>query len=101
MKTLITENSFVMDGSTPSQRAAEAQVESYLKDLAGWRENSYDLTADMGKITQRPGALHSGDNLRHGRRGPVHHKDALPILLRRRKSAAKPPRRCKTASPPT
>lgn len=53
MKTLITENSSVMDGSTPLRSAAEAQVESYLKDLAGWRENGYDLTADMGKITQR------------------------------------------------
>lgn len=50
---------------TPAQRG-EAQVESYLKDLAGWRENGYDLTADMGKITQRGLELYDSVSITYG-----------------------------------
>lgn len=53
MKTLITENSSVMDGSTPLAQRGRGPGRKLPQRPRRLARKRLDLTADMGKITQR------------------------------------------------
>ncbi len=66
MKMLLTESYSIADASTARRSLAEAEVDSYLERLAGWREGGYDLTADMVEITQRGLELYDETSVLYG-----------------------------------
>lgn len=53
LKTVLTKDSMTLDGYSPLRSVADREIETYLKNLAGWRENGYDLTADMELVTAK------------------------------------------------
>lgn len=66
MKMLLTESYSIADASTARRSLAEAEVDSYLERLAGWREGGYDLTADMDAITRRGLKLYDETSVLYG-----------------------------------
>ena len=66
MKMLLTESYSIADASTARRSLAEAEVNSYLERLAGWREGGYDLTADMDAITRRGLELYDETSVLYG-----------------------------------
>ena len=53
LKTVLTKGTKTMDGYSPLRSVADREIETYLENLAGWRENGYDLTADMELVTAK------------------------------------------------
>ena len=57
LKAVLTKESKTLDNYSALRSCASAEIEQYLENLAGWRENGYDLTADMEAVTARGLAL--------------------------------------------
>lgn len=53
LKTVLTKDSMTLDGYSPLRSVADWEIATYLENLAGWRENGYDLTADMELVTAK------------------------------------------------
>ena len=53
LKTVLTKDTKTMGGYSPLRALADWEIETYLENLAGWRENGYDLTADMELVTAK------------------------------------------------
>ena len=57
LKAVLTKESKTLDNYSALRSCASAEIDQYLENLAGWRENGYDLTADMEAVTARGLAL--------------------------------------------
>lgn len=90
LKAVLTKESKTMDNYSALRSCASAEIEQYLENLAGWRENGYDLTADMEAVTARGLALFDEVDALYGLDAEVLAiiEDAVPAFFAGEKSAA-------------